>query len=356
MRPDLLELDTAVQPHVQALRLGLADAESLRLLLSGHSVIDWHKAAFPDLDAVDALLRLNLLDPDAPDDRRRLRHLFNEAITYVEVFRGLRVPPELRNPDDVRDVFLWASDTQGFRRRQMLSCMTLKLMHVIAHTEAADLKLRAPISEYALLDLAHRAVLERAEHMRRSGVPLQAFYGSRKTRASVIQKLLVKRDNLAAPVFDKLRYRVVVPARGDVLPALAWLLRHLVPFQQVLPGQTVNRLLAPDVVEGFVDPDVAAALQPLVDDPDAPSKNEFSGASYQVLNFVADLPVALAEHQLPADARPAQGRVVYVTVEFQVLDAPTAARNEVGDSAHEAYKARQWARAKDRLSRGAYAR
>ena len=50
------------------------------------------------------------------------------------------------------------------------------------------------------------------------------------------------------------------------------------------------------------------------------------------------------------------GRVVYVMVEFQVLDARTARENEEGDSAHRLYKQRQHRVVAARLKRGGRAR
>jgi uncharacterized protein (TIGR04552 family) len=46
------------------------------------------------------------------------------------------------------------------------------------------------------------------------------------------------------------------------------------------------------------------------------------------------------------------GRIVFSLVEFQVLDALTARRNEEGDASHERYKKRQLKRVLRRLSRG----
>jgi hypothetical protein len=46
------------------------------------------------------------------------------------------------------------------------------------------------------------------------------------------------------------------------------------------------------------------------------------------------------------------GRIVFSLVEFQVVDAETAKRNEEGDSSHERYKKRQLKRVLRRLSRG----
>lgn len=358
MPQDALEIDAAIHPRLTEAPIDLHDAEALRLVLAGGSVIDWHKAAFPDRASVDRLLRLHLLDPTDANDLRRLRYVFHEAVSYVEEFRGMRLPPELRDPTDVRDVFLWASDTSGFRRRQMLSCMLLKLMHVISHLEAADLKLRASTSEYELLRLAHHEVVVHADAMRKSGVPLVAFYGSRKTRASIIQKLLAKRDNIAATIFDKLRYRLVVPTRDDILPALTWLLRYVVPFNHVLPGQSHNNLVSPDALLAHLPPEDHEALQPDTAGPvqQDTTKNEFSGSTYRMINFIADLPVRLPNTALPGEPDPATGRIVFALVEFQLVDQATADANECGENAHDRYKERQWERVKDRLGRGAYPR
>jgi uncharacterized protein (TIGR04552 family) len=47
------------------------------------------------------------------------------------------------------------------------------------------------------------------------------------------------------------------------------------------------------------------------------------------------------------------GRVVFVMVEFQLIDEATARRNEEGENAHALYKARQHRVVASRLKRGA---
>lgn len=356
MRNDLLELDASVASRRSALRLTLEDAEAVRLLLSGGSVIDWHKAAFADHAAVDRLLRLHLLDPEEAEDRHRLRYLHLEAVSYLQDYVRVRVPPELREPDDVRDVFLWASDTSGFRRRQMLACMSLKLLHVLHHLGAADLRHRAAVSEAALLELAHQRVRQAADAMRASGHPLERFYGSKKTRSSMIAKLLAKRDDVAGRVFDKLRYRLVVPHEDDLIPTLAWLVRHLVPYNLALPGQSHNNLLDPASLADALPPADQEALQPLEGElrrADQP-RNAFSGDTYRTINAVFDLPVRLPDAVLPEGPLYLQGRVVYVTMELQLVDEATDTRNELGQNAHEAYKQRQFEVVRQRLGRGRF--
>lgn len=356
VRRDALELDGTPLSAPSRPPLDLGDVESIRLLLGGGSVVDWHKAAFGSLDDVDRLLRLHLLEPGDPFDDARLRYLFTEAVAYVEEYLQLRVPPNVRDVTDVRELFLRASDVRGFRRTQVLSCMVLKLMHVMQHLEAADLRLRMPLSDNVLLDLASRRIGGAADRMRADGVPVVAFYGSRKTRTAVITKLLCKREDVATRVFDKLRYRVVVPEPEDLVTALAWLVRNLVPFHMVVPGESHNNLLHDEQVLGRAPPELADLLQSLPDEsPGGEARtNEFSGRTYRQINVVVDLPVRLPEHALPAGPQVSQGRNVHVVVEFQLADEATDRDNEAGENAHEHYKRRQHERVRRRLTRGVY--
>ena len=139
--------------------LSLGDVDAVRLLLKGNSVIDWNRAHFGTRDDVDRFLRLHLLDPDDPEDQRRLRFVHGEAVHYLQEHLDLSFPRDLVEPEDVRDIFVRASETGGFRRRQILSCVILKLMHVINHLEAAELRHQTPLSESAILDLAEQQIL-----------------------------------------------------------------------------------------------------------------------------------------------------------------------------------------------------
>lgn len=351
MRRDVLELDASLGGVIQSHEITLSDVESVRLLLSGGSVIDWQRLAFEDLAQIDRFLGLHMLDVNAPQDRERLRYVFNESVSYLEEHLHLRFPADLRNPADVRQVFLWASQADGFRRRQILSCVILKLMHVIHHMEAADLRFKTPISEERLFDLAEARILRQARQMRESGLPVMSFYGSRKTRSSVITKLVAKKENLAATIFDKLRFRIVVERGEDVVPALVYLTQHVFPFNYVIPGQAHNNLIDPDRLFEWLPDD--ARPQRVIDEPKraVTGKNEFSGKSYRMINFIVDYPVTLPE----MDTVPfgfELGRVVYEMVEFQVVDEETARFNEEGENSHFLYKQRQHEVVAKRLKRG----
>ncbi len=353
MRRDFLEIDTSFQGAPFRQPIDSQDVEALRVLLTGESVIDWRRMFLPDRGAVDRFLATHLIDPHDPQDRERLRYVFNEAISYLEEHLRLRFPAELRNPDDVRDVFVWAGRFDGFRRTQVLSCVVLKLMHVINHMEAADLKFRLPVSEAQYLHLAHRRILRQAEKMREIGLPLLAFYGSRKSRSAMITKLLAKKKAVAATIFDKLRYRVVVSDHADIAPTLAWLARNVFPFNYVVPSESHNNLLDPTKL---LDQLERPSDREQIDERPLHffrvyTKNEFSGASYRAINWICDYPVQIPETVDNPHAMEL-GRVIHVNVEFQILDEETSKRNEEGENAHRLYKARQQRQVAQRLKRG----
>ena len=319
MRRDILELDTVLSRAISQVDLSLHDVEAIRLVLSGGSVVYWQRLAFDSMGEVDRYLRLNRLDLDDPVDWERLRYVFNEAVAYLEERLYLRFPREVRYPDDVRQIFLWASDTSGFRRRQVLCCVILKLMHVIHHMEAADLKFKVPVAEEELFELVEADILRRARVMRDSGLPVLSFYGSRKARSSVITKLIAKKQNIAATVFDKLRFRLVVDGKDSLVPVLTYLVQEFFPFNYVIPEQSHNNLLPPDEVLSYLaNP---TDLQGLAEDASLQTsgKNEFSGASYRMINFIVDYPLALPQELVP-DFQFELGRVVFLMVDGVRLD------------------------------------
>jgi uncharacterized protein (TIGR04552 family) len=338
--------------------MGIAELEALRLLLRGGSVIDWRRLNFTGPREVDAFLRLNLFDLEDPRDERRLRAVLAQAVEYLRSAFGYRVAMPVAEPADLRHLFLLASGAADPVRHRRIACVVLKVMHVIHHLEARELLFRTPIREADLAERVHRRVMAEAARMRSMGMPVVEFVGNVKSRESLVTKLLAKKESVAAQVFDRVRYRVVCEKR-DQLPGVAWhLTQHLFPFNYAVPGQTRNSLLRFGELLGRHPhgPAITAQLQLPVDaekrSASAP-RNEFSGESFKMLNFVVDVPVRVDELLPPADPMADElGRVVFALVEFQVLDAATARANEAGDSSHDRYKRRQLQRVLRRLSRG----
>jgi uncharacterized protein (TIGR04552 family) len=154
---------------------------------------------------------------------------------------------------------------------------------------------------------------------------------------------MAKRSTLAANIYDKLRFRLIVPSFADLVPTLTTLTRQLIPFNYVVPGESVNQLV--DLQQFSQDRLESSGPRP------SEPYNEFSGPEYRIINFVADLPLRIERLVPRTEIPPSTAHVVFVLTEFQVADKATALRNESGASSHEAYKARQNERVRMRLFR-----
>lgn len=317
--------------------LTLADVDAVRLLLRGDSVVDWHRLNYADHAEVDRFLRLNEFDPESDDEMARLEELRNDAVDYLSRAFAMAIPDEIAADLPARDLFLVAS---SHGPHQKWACVVLKVMHIIHHINGRAGLLKMSVSDEIIFREIELKVMQVVEQLRAAGAPLSEWEWSRKPRDSQITKLMAKRSTLAANIYDKLRFRLIVPSPEDLLPMIGTLTRQLIPFNYVVPGESVNQLidlrqLAPDRLEG----------------PTENPYNEFSGPEYRIINFVADLPLRI-ERLLPRNELPPDNaHVVFVLTEFQIADKATALRNESGASSHEAYKARQNERVRMRLFR-----
>jgi uncharacterized protein (TIGR04552 family) len=334
------------------------DVEVLRLILRGGSVIDWRRLHFRTADEVERFLRLELFDLADPRDEARMRVILAQAVEYLRSAYGYRVAAPVAKPEDLKTLFLLASGQAEPTRYRRIACVVLKCMHVIHHLEARELLFRTPLRESDLADRVDQRVMAVAQQMRDEGVPVVEFLGNRKTRSSLVTKLLVKRESVAAQVFDRVRYRVVTRAPSDVAPVLRHLFEVLFPFNYVVPGQSENSLVPFRRVIGEHPraAEIAGNLQePLELEAGKPKRqNPFSEDTYRALHFVVDLPVRIDDLLPPGPPVGGEdlGRVVFAMVEFQVMDEETARANEDGLASHPRYKKRQAMTALRRLSRG----
>jgi uncharacterized protein (TIGR04552 family) len=330
--------------------LTLADIDAVRTLLNGESVIDWHRLSFADHGEVDRFLRLNEFDPESDEEMARLEDIRGDAVDYLSRAFAMAIPDEVAADLPARDLFLVAS---SHGPHQKWACVVLKVMHIIQHINGRQSLLKMSVSDEIIFREIELKVMQVVEQLRAAGAPLTEWEWSRKPRDSQITKLLAKRSTLAANIYDKLRFRLIVPTADDLIPMLATLTRQLIPFNYVVPGESLNQLIDLDELirraearRRAIDAGASGSF-PIVRAP----LNEFSGPEYRIINFVADLPLRI-ERLLPRTEIPADiSHVVFVLTEFQIADKLTAQRNESGASSHEAYKARQHERVRMRLFR-----
>lgn len=343
-------------------RFGLHDIESLRLALRGSSVVDWVSLHFEHDEEVEAFLRVNEFEPTDPGDRRHLLELKRRAVEYLETHLGYRVPERVAGVDDVRSLFRFASRREGRRSDRFYACLCLKVMHILHHADATELQVNLPLSSAEVHVLVQAKIERTVRGLIERDFRIVHFAGNRKARNSIISKLLAKKDTHSAPIFDKLRFRLVVERREDVPPLLLAMTRELVPFNFFVPSQTHNSLIdldrmlsrAGNVISLQSEEGLAAPLnEPHVVRLSEARRNEFSGPDYRIVNVVADVPVRVDRLFLPYEHKFRElGPVILSPVEFQIVDQKTARANESGENRHTLYKARQKAQVKRRLEAG----
>ena len=335
----------------------VGDLTAIRNLLRGGSVIDWHRLYFTDREEVDRFLRVNELDPADENDMRRLGELREAAVEYLERHLGFQIPDEVAHGVPPRDLLLIASQ-KG--RRRTHACVVLKVMHVMHHLAGRELLTKLPVSDDQIFHLIEEKVLRTVEELKAIGCPVVEFEWSRKHADSLITKLLAKKESIAADVYDKLRFRMITNTEEQLIFVMRELTQRLVPFNFVIPGQSVNDIIKiretldrSPALKRFL-PEITDLAAVAADKKPSP-QNEFSGPGYRVINFVSDLPVRIDKYlcRRPDDPMFAEyGTIVFVLTEFQIIDARTAENNESGENSHDKYKDRQAARVKARLMHG----
>ncbi|GAB4293340.1 MAG: hypothetical protein Kow0090_07630 [Myxococcota bacterium] len=337
----------------------LSDVEAIRLLLRGGSIVDWHRLDFQNIEEVNKFLYVNLLDVNDPVDRYRLDYLFHSAMEYLGETYGYRFPQKIANAKNIQTLFLFASSKKK-DRTQVLSCSILKLMHTIQHIEAREILFNTRVSTQEVAQAAQERISRLIDKIQRDTDVIVEFSGGQKTRSSIVTKLLSKKENVATIIFDRIRFRLVVRRRRDILPLLNYMITNLLPFNYVVPLESHNTLIPfsrliernrylsryRDKLQLDIDIEAEEAKESNI--------NIFSGKTFRTINFVSDLPLRVDKivPDIDPDLVRRLGRIIFANVEFQIVDYQTHLNNERGENSHVRYKARQLAMVQDRLRRG----
>ncbi|HEY3495685.1 MAG TPA: TIGR04552 family protein [Polyangiaceae bacterium] len=321
--------------------LTLHDVEAIRLILSGGSVVDWHRLNLQGPEHARRLIENHELSLSDPKDLAFAEHVKREAVSYLRRHFSFSIPKPVEE-SSIQDLLVMAS---GKGHRQLCACTILKTVQIINHMAGRELLFRLPVSDRDLFHLVEEKVYRVVGTMLSEGFPITEFIGGRKNLDSTYTKLLSKPEATAAALYDKLRFRIVTKARDDILPVVLYLTDRLFPFNFVVPKQSTNTIFH---FRSYCEahPNLAGMVpefQGTLDDDLTPGDNRFSAKTYRVIQFVTDVPVRVPQHlmELAPPGSEQLGPLVYMLCEFQVLDAESEAKNETGDASHDAYKQRQ---------------
>lgn len=324
--------------------LSMGDVDAVRLILRGGSVIDWHGLNLKSIEDAHRFLKVNGYLVEDEDDRERLRHLFLASLEYLKDNLDFRFSEQVNRIEDISELLMMSATPGDFRN---LACIVLKVMHIIHHVEAQELRHRLPVSDDQLFRRAINMVEGTIKDLRDQGAPISQYMASRKSRDSIISKLLTKKSSTAAPVLDRLRFRIITRTERDILPVLVYLKDHLFPYNYVVPGESRNEIVPTSAfVDGLDMPEGEVFRHRYrIQFEDAIFNNDwnmFSAIGFRMINFVVDMPIGVRDLVSRGDqSLQFLGAIVMLPVEFQVFDEATWESNEVGEASHDRYKDRQ---------------
>lgn len=276
----------------------------------------------------------------------------------------LAIPPEILYNEDVIDFMIMASE-KARSLLQSWACAILRVAHTITHVENDLAKNFMPgikrqifsrFMEHLHVTRDHEYVLGNGENR----IRLKMFeMKNEKSRESTIMKLLHKRENVTADIFDRIGVRIVTYNKLDVILVLKYFTyQHVISFANVKPSRTRNNLInVPRFLEGieelkghdlssWKEDDVAEFLERYLEIP-PDQKEEKTGKLIREHNIYSSTmysSVQLTSRQLIRIKDPFNPTIEYkffFPFELQILDEDSYIESRGGRASHEEYKKSQ---------------
>ncbi|RZA24998.1 MAG: TIGR04552 family protein [Proteobacteria bacterium] len=236
---------------------------AMEVLIGGKSSIDLTELEIRDRTDATEFLRYYGYDPENPVDAKKMHSVICESWNFIEKYlmpaewsAGRRPPDDLLMADDARDILLAASDRRAEGAlRQAWACAVLRVMHTLAHIDG--------VAKFADVEAARTQIMNRFLKYIFRNTDGQLCFGSReisvqldriewklrKSRESILLKLLHKKANVAETIYDLLGMRIITKNLSDVMVVVKFLREfHMVSFPNCNPSRARNSLID---VEGF---------------------------------------------------------------------------------------------------------
>lgn len=247
--------------YVESLRLS---REVMNLMLRGRSVIDSNNGLpIRTTEAADEFLLRYGFNLENPVENAEVQGNYHEALRFIRKYflkpensegADLEIPRVFQELNDVRLLFLWAADKSlEHVIRTRWACSILRVMHAVSHLDKDLRHDFFPEIQKQIFDRFYREVHSSEDKLflgdprNPNAVLLDRFQTKpRKSRDSVILKLLHKKETLAEDVFDQIGVRFITKTRVGVVRVLKYLRdRYIVMSMNVRPSRSRNNLIDP---------------------------------------------------------------------------------------------------------------
>jgi uncharacterized protein (TIGR04562 family) len=378
------------------------DWEILDVVVSGKSALDTKNFLGPmtSIDQVNQFLKGYGLDPNDHVSQAELFGNFQEALQFVKRYflregspdgLDLKVPNSLHMISDISQLFLMATDDNIAKREdKMWAEVVLKVMHTIMHTDKDLRSNYFNVVQTQIFDRFYKYIFRDADNKLFIGVkgtddvvPLIDFETkSKKTRDSIIIKLLHKVENVAEELFDRVGVRFITHTRFDTLRLVRFLLeKNIVIPHNNKPSRAINtmidlpkfkeahqRVLKMAIKNNLSEDRFVSALEREIADcqkfPAQSDHNQFTSKAYQSIQFTCR---QLIEYKNPflqefndlrrfaKTSNPQENELArkvlnmdislvardirfFYPYEIQVVDQEAFKQNSQGEASHQEYK------------------
>jgi uncharacterized protein (TIGR04562 family) len=239
--------------------------ETFDVVCSGKSSLDAtnYLTELYDKDQVASFLYGYGFDISDPVESAELFGIFQEAMQFIKRYflvegnpegLNLRIPNYLYTITNITELFLAATGHSTFKittEESLWAGVVLKVMHTLLHTDK-DLRYRYfSTIQQQIFDrfykFIHRDEENRLFLKNESGVsiPLYDFQTkAKKTRDSIVIKLLHKQENVAEELFDRIGVRIITYNKLDALRVMRFLHRnHILMINNIKPSRSQNTLI-----------------------------------------------------------------------------------------------------------------
>lgn len=244
----------------------LFDWEAMDVVIGGRSALDskFFIGPMTDIDTVERFLSGYGLDANDPVARAELFGNFQESIQFIRRYfliegspdgLDLKVPNSIVMITDISELFLMATGNKEDMTREETywAEIVLKVMHTILHVDK-DLR-SSYFSEVQkqIFDKFYKFLYREDEDLyfanklngeERERIELVEFETkSKKTRDSVIIKLLHKAENVAEELFDRVGVRIITKSRFDTIRVIKFLVENYIVIpHNIKPSRSTNSL------------------------------------------------------------------------------------------------------------------
>ncbi|WP_408098507.1 TIGR04552 family protein [Peredibacter sp. HCB2-198] len=387
--------------------------ETFDVVCSGKSSLDAtnYFTELGDKSQVANFLNGYGFDISDPVESAELFGIFQEAIQFIKRYflkegnpegLDLRVPNYLFTITNISELFLAATGHSSVKLKkdeELWAGAVLKVMHTLLHTDK-DLRYRYfSTIQQQIFDrfykFTHRDEQNRLFLKNDSGtsIPLYDFQTkAKKTRDSIVIKLLHKQENVAEELFDRIGVRIITYNKLDALRVIKFLHRnHVIMINNIKPSRSQNTLvdlprlrtrmfsLYKEAIRNNMPEDVFyQRLNALIDDcPTSKSHhdNRHTSEEYRAIHFTGrqlikyrnpfmasfnevrkqalkdrENPVSQALLHLDTSAISRDVRFFY-PFEVQITDYESHLKNTQGEASHNEYKKSQLRSAMKRIFR-----